>query len=85
MDKHIFKNSKSINKQEYLSDDYNITGVKDKICTNCGTNNKHNAKYCKKCSKSLQDIICPVCNTVNAFDQHYCIDCNSILQNLKSR
>ncbi len=60
-------------------------------CTNCGTNNRDDAKFCKGCGQSLrysgtatQDLeaaalFCSGCGHVNRADARFCADCGAQL------
>jgi ribosomal protein L40E/ribosomal protein L37AE/L43A len=49
------------------------------ICSNCGTENPLNAKFCEECGNKLETSdnkrICPQCGHINPVDAKYCLDC----------
>ena len=53
-----------------------------KTCSNCGTENDPQAKFCKKCGNKLlqaQALYCTACGTENAKDARFCMNCGEAL------
>lgn len=51
-------------------------------CSQCGTANKPNSKFCKNCAAPLApstDVRCPICGTMNPQDATTCSNCGSRL------
>ncbi len=44
------------------------------ICTNCGSENRHGAKFCSECATPLA-AACPSCGTVNPPTAKFCSEC----------
>jgi tetratricopeptide (TPR) repeat protein len=49
-------------------------------CPKCGTNNRDDAQYCKKCGQSLQaELVCKNCQHPNSPDSAFCDKCGRSL------
>ncbi|MED9970201.1 MAG: zinc-ribbon domain-containing protein [Ruminococcus sp.] len=46
------------------------------ICSNCGTENKSNARFCKRCGCSMVKT-CPTCGAKVGSDSMFCMDCGT--------
>lgn len=57
----------------------------NKICSECQTSNKNNAKFCSNCGYKFdefrKEIICNECGVGNNINSQYCANCGNKLEN----
>ncbi len=50
--------------------------IKKRLCSECGSMNANEDKYCGHCAHSLQKT-CQACHTINGTDHKYCSECST--------